>query len=440
MCLRHLAIRSIATCVFLLSWHHQGTSLASAGKVSATDLPLLPAFLLVRRIGKGLRTRLLAHLARLQSHHSWCWTEVPHPREIVKNMTWFCRPCGAQNAQHLTYCKSCKKPWEEVWAPSRRRSKSAWGRRAKEKKETKDKSASKEKEKGPSMTAELFADDLPWVTTTPQSRVQARQVKVSEGLAETLPLVPPPPPVIAPPVASVAKTDSPLTEQEQKKLESLQNLKNTGVELPDNLLALLQDLEKRAKGGMQVTLSHSQINKLHKLRTQIATLTKKAQDLDTRWSSFMHTIMTRVRDHGQQYQACRTELLHSLAVRQQEMKELKQTISQASLHLAHQPEELTTPLPEGNQELMSQMEELQRLHALGQNAVILDDDNEAEELDQQMEEEEEEELVEEIDPESVEAAPSKPGPHTTFRGSPSPTRVANSHLKPKKSSKSTSKA
>eukprot|EP00438_Fugacium_kawagutii_P011288 Skav202838 [mRNA] locus=scaffold746:109495:111729:+ [translate_table: standard] len=402
------------------AWHRRARSQRRTSRCFLRSL-------LVRRIGKGLRFRLLAHLARLQSHHSWCWTEIPQPiREIVKNMTWFCRPCGAQNAQHLTHCKSCKKPWEEVWAPPRRRSKSAWNRRTKEKKESKDKSAPREKEKGPSMTADLFPDDLPWVTTTPQSRVQARQVKVSEGLTENLPLVPPAPPVIAPPVAPVAKTDSPLTEQEQKKMESLQSLKSIGVELPDNLLALLQDLEKRAKGGMQVTLSHSQINKLHKLRAQIATLTKKVQDLDTRWSSFMHTIMTRARDHGQQYQMCRAELLHSLANRQQEMKDLKQTISQASLQLTHQPEDTATQVPEMNPELMSQMEELQRLHALGQNAVILDDDNEADELDQQMEEEEEEELLEEVDPESVDATQLKPSPHTTFRVSPSPNRLTMS--------------
>eukprot|EP00438_Fugacium_kawagutii_P029818 Skav204194 [mRNA] locus=scaffold3772:102509:114151:- [translate_table: standard] len=406
------------------AWHRRQRSLRQTSRRFLRSV-------IGQRIGPGRRARIHTHLARLRSHHSWCWDEIP--RLIQRQaavMTWYCRPCGVQNPQNLLQCRACKKSWEAVWEPPRRkRSKSAWARqnKDKEKKEKKEKHVSKASESTPKQPAvdPLLADDLPWVVSTPHSRIAQRQVRPAEAPGDTLPLVPPPPPVVEPPVASstVAQPTSTLSEEERKQLTSLRNLQETGMSIPDSLMALLQELEKKEKQEVPSTISHSQVNKLHKLRTQAAALSKKIADLDVRWGSFIAALLQRARDHGQQYQQCRADLLTNLMNRQQELRALKQSMVQASQNLALPSEEQSTPMP--GPAINEAMEELQR-YALMANAPVtqlIDDDNDDMGDDIMDEEEEEEELVEELPEGETAPRPIKPSPHSTYRASPSPNRV-----------------
>lgn len=299
------------------------------------------------------------------------------------------------------------------------------------------------------MSVDPFQDlETPWVTSTPQSRLQPRQVRTVNGAVEgteTLPLVPPPPPVVDPPAASVASTPtSTLTDEEKKQLASLRELKTTGIVLTENLQTLYNELDRKEKAMVQTTISHSQLNKLSKLRTQSATLSKKIAELDVQWGSFMRTIMNRVREHGQQYQTCRADLLASLTTKQEELQELKLTITKASENLTLQtdvPNVANSPV-----DVLKAMEELKKFQEFPRNKPIslLDDDHEEDLEDMEVEEdEEEEELVAEppMEPEPVEIETTKLSPHTQYRVSPSPGRgVATTHLKPKKNRAKTAAA
>lgn len=339
-------------------------------------------------------------------------------------MTWYCRPCGKNNPPSTSKCKGCHRPWEEVWeAPKRRRSASAWrSGKDSEKKEKKEKDK-KDKESGKAMTSEIqFPDDLPWVASTPQTRNQIRQVK--EVGSTELPLVPPPPPLVCPPIAPAGKAAAQLSDVDQKKLENLRGLKAAGMVLPESMEALYQDLEKQSKDSTPVTISHSQINRLNKLRSQISTISTRIMEMDKRWASFMQTILLRVREHGQQYQQCRADLLVSLQTKQEELKGLKESISLASQSLTLQQTEEPVMLhtEQDFQETMQELNQFQQLAAQAPCHLIEDDDMSQDLEVAPTQEESEEELIE---------SALKPSPHTTFRGAPSPNRVANQVLKEK---------
>eukprot|EP00438_Fugacium_kawagutii_P019788 Skav228870 [mRNA] locus=scaffold816:373219:374256:+ [translate_table: standard] len=335
-------------------------------------------------------------------------------------MTWFCRPCETQNSDAQSICRSCHRPWEEVWAPSRRkRSQSAWRRNGK--KDKKDDKEGKEKAKvtktaGP--LEEMFQQDLPWVTTTPQSRTNPRQVVEAQGSTD-LPLVPPQPPVQPPPVAKPA-TNPTLSSEEAKQHSHLKGLLDLGLELPSPMRNLYQELADKMKASAAVPISHGQIHKMNKLKTQISTYTSKIHAMDQQWSSFMNCIMTKVRDHSQQYQQCRADLITNLAAKQEELKTIKLAISKATQQLSQDGEE-DEPIPDP-QGLQAQIQELQfhQQLAQGQVQIVEDDLSEAEMEDHCSDEDEEDKQPR-----------PKAGPHTTFRGAPSPNRVANLQLKEK---------
>lgn len=272
----------------------------------------------------------------------------------------------------------------------------------------------------------VFSDTLPWVTSTPSSRSNPRLV--TEASQAELPLLPPPAPVVPPPGPPNA-AEVTMSSEETKRLACLKNLRDLGVDLPESLQQLAMSLEEKAKANTVTTISHSQITRLSRLRTQVSTISNKISAMDQQWSSFLNTVLNRVREHSEQYQACRADLIASLTAKSEELKAVKQSISQASRDLTL-PEFEDLP-PVDAPEFASMMQELLHFHApVPPHVELLDDDNdeEVEEVDDAgMEEPEEEEKNANVR--------LRPTPHTSFRASPSPMRVANQNLKNKTSPK-----
>lgn len=334
-------------------------------------------------------------------------------------MTWFCQSCQKNNSDLLATCKGCQRPWKEVWVPPRRRrSQSAWRRNGNQPKEKKEKPAKAPKTAQEPLADFPFKDDLPWVATTPQSRLANRQI--SEAGSSGLLPVPPQPTVDPPPVARPQSAVA-LTATEAKQLSHIKALMEIGTELPPVLVQLQQELEQKQKSTQTTPISHGQLNRLSRLQTQVTSLIAKVTDMDQRWMAFLTGVMTKVRDHNQQYQTSRAELINSLRTKQEELKSLKETITTASTAMAQN--QVESQVPEAPIEALGALQELASLQ--GQAAVspnLIDDDF----TDFEMEEGEEE---------TPEAEPvietTKVGPHTTFRGAPSPMKVANLSLKNK---------
>lgn len=351
-------------------------------------------------------------------------------------MTWFCRPCGKNNPPHLTTCRTCHKAWEQVWEPpKRRRSLSRWkqGRETQPPKEKKDKKVKKDKEDKPVDPVDpVFRNDLPWIISTPSSRSNPRLVTESSGAA--LPQVPPPAPVEAPPVLPPKGTaTATLTSEETKQLAHLKGLVDLKCELPESMMAVYLALEEKSKAATTSTISHSQLNRLHKLRSQIDALATKVTAMDQQWASFLNTIMVRVRDHSAQYQQSRADLIANLVAKQNELKELKGMITKASASIA-QAEAPVPDLahPESAQQVMLELQQHQQM-AQAQPVHLVDDDRSDSDMGEPHEMEDQEEEPNEED--ELVADRPKPSPHTTYRGSPSPHRVANLQVKAKNPAK-----
>ena len=125
---------------------------------------------------------------------------------------------------------------------------------------------------------QIISGKVPWVPSTPTTRLPNAKAEQTTGTEKGLPL--PPPPVLKPPPAPpVAALEEPLTDEEKQKLTHLRGLKGCCT-LPESLQQEMQTLEAReAKVSMDKEITHGHINKRDKLKTQIQNITGKIQDL-----------------------------------------------------------------------------------------------------------------------------------------------------------------
>lgn len=381
-------------------------------------------------ITKGHRSRTVLHLSRLARHHSWNVLEIPRLAfRIAATMTWHCGQCSIQNPHDALKCRGCRKSWEEVWQPSRRRSQSA-RKAAKKEKEKADRAKPPKKTDSP--VDAVFADQPPWIASTPQSRLQVRQVTeqaASSATATPVLPVPPPPPVVPPPETSGIRAQEALSADEIKTLDNLRNLRQLNVPFTGHLQALIEDLERREKAGQPVSISHSQLNRLNKLRSQVASTSTKIQTLDGEWATLFQIVQNRVQVHASQYKQCRQELIATLQTKQQELRQLKLDINQASLQLTTVQDE--PQCKEETPDIEQQMQSLQSLaqQFAPQHVQLVDDDEDELPAPEEMEEEDMENDAEGDQPKRAAKTPIPFGPHTTFRGASSPLKVATTHLK-----------
>ena len=347
----------------------------------------------------------------LHSHHSFNPADLPLEVQQLSTMTWHCQACKVNNTPKMTYCRSCQAHWSAVWtAPRRSRSKSS-----KKQKATASEYKAAEQVNQESDTWAVFSDKLPWIPTTPASRVQR---KVETGISMDKPLGMPPQPIL-PPAPSV-EAPMALTAEEDKMLQHLRGLQSMDMELTESMASRLEELSMReAKAQSNRTLTHGQLNKLNKLKGQVATAAQKIKDLDQEWTSFVSNTIAKVRQHGEMFQNCRADLMEHYNAKILELANVKQEMTLASRSLLGP--QWTEPVIEEMPDLEVQFEDLQNtLNAEGHASSI--------DLTDTMDDEE---LVEAEDVAQGAMSKATPKALRPFRGSSSPSKVGNHHLKPK---------
>lgn len=200
-------------------------------------------------------------------------------------------------------------------------------------------------------------------------------------------------------------------------MQNLQGLQEQ-IQLPDELAVKLVELETKHKQAPKPSISHAQVNRLAKLRSQSSAIVAKVQVADQEWTQFMQGVLERVQAHANAYQVHRQSLMETLTVKQEELLAVKAEIQQASMSLSQGETLPTTVAPP---DLGQQIQELQAMAAVSTSPVVLDDDEETAPSDALME-------VQQEDPENKPIL--KVGPHTSYRVSPTRGKeVAKEHLK-----------
>ena len=271
----------------------------------------------------------------------------------------------------------------------------------------------------------IVATEVPWIATTPQSRLLASKAKDSlPGESADLPL-PPQPVLPQPPTRSTATTataDNILTPDETRALESLKSLKGLGLPLAEeqeNMLAQL--LQKEKESTVVRSLTHGHINKLNKHQDRVDAAAKKIAVLDQEWSKFVQNIQAQVKFHADKYRQCRDQQMQIYLEKKQELENYKVEVEAASKSMletskpSHTPPQEVVNVEQQVKDIVSALEDAN--NGLGLEA----------EMDTQVISSEEE-LVMETPAALTGERKAKP----VFVGSASPNKVANQNLKVKK--------
>ena len=186
-----------------------------------------------------------------------------------------CQVCRTQNGPKLETCRTCHKPWYQVWQPPKRRSRSQSNRR-------KDKNKGKNKDtQTPKPQEELdplmsFPDRVPWIPSTPAARQQHRKVEMGQEEVADLP----PQPVLPPPPPPAEKAVT-FTPEEEKLLNHLEGLVEANMSLTDEMQQSLDQLRMKSKMQKQSkALSHGHINRLERVQQQAKTAHGKIKQMD----------------------------------------------------------------------------------------------------------------------------------------------------------------
>ena len=365
-------------------------------------------------LGKRVRRRVRVAVGFLQAHHTWNPLELPHPIRKCLQMTWYCQTCQVQNTQKLEYCKVCQQHWSRVWtAPTKRRSRS---KSSSAKKKEKEAQAGQQADQW-----RVFPEKAPWIPSTPMTRVGTKSADTPLG-GQSREAALGPAQLNLPP--GQPKEDV-FSDEDRKMLAHLRGLKEMSVELPTALVAQMGLLEEKEKISLSArALSHGHLNKLTKIKTQIATQGKKIETLDTEWTGFVQHTLEKISQHAELYQKCRGELLESYNMKLEELRILKQELNQASRALLEQHTEEPAMPEEAN--LESQMAAIRASIATqGTVAPIVDlEEDDVMEIPESQDEE-----VQIAEKDSKATAKRCEG---AFRGAASPQKVAQLHLKTKK--------
>ena len=259
----------------------------------------------------------------------------------------------------------------------------------------------------------MFPEKPPWISTTPQARV----ARLTEGIQESASLPLPPQPNLPPPPATGSNGNpeqESLTEDEAKILQHLEELQKMGVTLTDDLKDQKDRLAaKKNKTPKAKHLTHGHLYKLDRVKGQINAIAGKIGSMDQDWNRFMTGTSNKVAKHAALYQACRQEMVANYDKKVAEFEQLKQEMRAASTATLDQEQPITeVPLMPN---VAQQMQDLNQSMQESTQAPIMEVSDE------------EEELVTEVNM----RGDGKPARKSNFRPSPSPARVATSHLKTK---------
>ena len=257
----------------------------------------------------------------------------------------------------------------------------------------------------------VFPSNAPWIPSTPTARTANKKVETTDGAgvkeaAEQMVLQPDP--------ASVA--GEVLTPEEQKILQHLRGLQEMKMQLLDGMQGQLEQLTAKDQAAHQMKpLTHGHLNRLNKLNAQVSSSGKKIEALDEEWVKFKNATLAKIKTHAQLYQQCRSELMEGYNGKLEELRNLKQEMSAASMTMLGAS--WTAPTVEESP-VEDFVQSLQEVIDLEGSVGAVD-------------------LTEDMDEEDMEGATVEGGagkaskPAKTFRGSTSPLKVANQHLKVK---------
>lgn len=260
----------------------------------------------------------------------------------------------------------------------------------------------------------VFPANAPWIPSTPSSRVVNKKTESQsgDGSKETQGDQ-----SVVQPVSAQATAES-LTPEEERILEHLKGLQTAGLDLTDQMEQQRQKLEaKQQLAHAAKALTHGHLNRLTKLKTQVATAGNKVKQLDREWKTFVDATTQKVRQHAELYQKCRADLLEGYNLKIAELSALKQEMSSASLSMlgATTAAQVIPEEPDVEEQLRS----IDDVILLEGTVGTVD-------------------LTEEVDDLDMEGPTgfgpqvrSSPKLHKNFRGATSPTKVAQQHLKPK---------
>lgn len=190
-------------------------------------------------------------------------------------------------------------------------------------------------------------------------------------------------------MAPQEKPPQPLTSEESQVLQHLRGLKSAGVELPEGLRSMISTLEQKVTPTTP-TISHSTLNRLNRLKTQVGALQKRIATVDAGWINFIRGLLDQANMHSGLYLQSRKELMESYGLKLKEMQELKATISEASQQMCAMPTSGGLSLETSN--LAAQIQELQQVAQRTeeqrrlQQIEFLEDDEEEELAEADMEE------------------------------------------------------
>ena len=257
----------------------------------------------------------------------------------------------------------------------------------------------------------VFPNNAPWIPSTPTARTANKKVEMTDGAGgkeatEQMVLQPD-----ATPLAGET-----LTLEEQKILQHLRGLQEMKMQLPDGMQGQLEQLIAKEQAAQQMKpLTHGHLNKLNKLKAQVSSSGKKIETLDEEWAKFKDATVAKIKTHAQLYQQCRAELLESYNGKLEELRNLKKEMSAASMTMLGAS--WTAPVIGENLE-EDFVQSLQEVIDLEGSVSAVD-------------------LTEDMDEEDMGGAATEggamkaPKAAKTFRGSTSPLKVANQHLKVK---------
>ncbi len=242
--------------------------------------------------------------------------------------TWQCRFCFLRLGMDITHCSTCGRHWRQAQL-LRSKSKKSESRREKSARRSKTTEEGEEEQ-------DLFAK-VPWVPSTPRTRVPIPGGTAVQDQVGTEEAQPPTttPPTTAP---SVAIEDSGGVKEQ---IAMLRKAMATSPAVSSEMQAALVLLEKEA-GVADIPdkpLTHAQLNGVAKAQKQIKALKGKIEHLDTEWEKFSKSVHERYIEHHGMYQQHRQEIFQQLKEKQKGLATLQKEIQQGSQRLMEGAEE-----------------------------------------------------------------------------------------------------
>ena len=298
----------------------------------------------------------------------------------------------------------------------RSRSKSRKAKSSKQKASTKEEATTKE-------TMAVFPEKVPWITSTPTSRLQTKMTDSTSGQAKEAD----PPQQSGAPSAQGAEVVVSLTEEEAQVLQSLRSLQTMKMQLTPEMEHQLECLQtKEAQVTSSKALTHGHLNRLHKLKNQVSASAQKIVNLDSEWKAFVNRTMSKVKEHALLYQQCRADLMEAHNQKRSELMAVKDELSTASKSLLGQAQAIVEvpDMPDVAEAMQAFQDVISEEGTVG--AIDLTDE---------MEEDEGFTETETVGSKGKPARQPRP-----FRGATSPTKVASLHLKVKSDTKDAKEA